>query len=929
MPQGPRSAAVIARLALGIGLVATALGAWQVKRDIERDARAQMGFAAEQVSIKIGERLRAYEMILRGGAGLFAGSNDVSREDWRRFVEEFQASALVPGVQGIGFARAIAPDQLAAHEAAVRAEGFPDYRVRPEGPRELYTSILYLEPFRDRNLRAFGYDMYSEPVRRAAMVQARDTGEAALSGKVVLVQETEAQVQPGTLMYVAVYDPSRPTDTPEQRRDALLGWAYSPYRMNDLMAGLLQGWQSEDGRYLHLRIYDGESIDPASLLFDSAAEEGLATAPAASDAALAARRTLRFHGRPWRLEFSRSAAAPGISYLPAWLTALGGLLLTGLLYGLLVSLSRTREHGLQLAHTLTEAVLRREKQLEESEFRWRFALEGSGSGLWDWNLADDTVWYSSRFKQMLGHADDDFGDGLEAWSGRIHPEDRERTLAAANDYLAGRTTLYSCEHRLRHKDGHYVWVLGRGMVVDRDAGGKPRRMIGTDADISASKALEASLRHSQAELEEAQRIAEFASWTLERDSGRVTWTPQLFHMLGLPPDPGGKAPPFDTHHRFFSRESHAALSAAVERLLADGTPYELELEMIRADGSHGWMLARGEPVRDAEGRVTGIHGVATDITARNQARRQIEQLNRLYAALSECNWAIVHCASEPELLERVCDVLVRHGGIDTAWVGLLDPATGAVRSGHARGEGAAEAAALPASADPGEPAGRGPFGTAARELRPVWVDELMADLPPGAWREAATHRGWRSAAFLPLRRGREAFAVLSLFSTETGWGDANLRQLVEQIGSNVNFAVEKLGIESEARTFRRQQNEAADRFRLLVEQSRVGAFIMQDGVIRYANLRAGEILGLPGPDGLIGRRLDDLADPEHRDSIGRVLADLTGGRVRAAKAEFSAPRPDGSRVRIGVNATLATDGEQAPVLGLLEEPAERRPAAGA
>lgn len=400
-------------------------------------------------------------------------------------------------------------------------------------------------------------------------------------------------------------------------------------------------------------------------------------------------------------------------------------------------------------------------------------------------------------------------------------------------------------------------------------------------------------------------------------------------MLGLPPDPEGHAPPFETHRRFFSPESHGQLVVAIDRLLADGTPYELELAMVRADGSSGWMLARGEPVLDAEGRVTGIHGVAADITARKQARLQIEQLNRLYAALSECNWAIVHCASEAELLERVCDVLVRHGGIDTAWIALLDPATGAVRPGPARGEGANEAVALPASSDPGEPAGRGPFGTAARELRPVWVDDLMAGLPPGPWRDAASHHGWRAAAFLPLLRGREAFAVLSLFSTQPGWDDANIRQLIEQIGSNVNFAVEKLGIESEARAFRRQQTEAAERFRLLVEQSRVGAFILQEGVIRFANLRAREILGLPGPDELIGKRLDEIADPEHREAIRRMLADLTGGRLRAAKAEISAARPDGSRIRIGVNATLATDGEQAPVLGLIEEPAEGRPAGGA
>lgn len=726
-------------------------------------------------------------------------------------------------------------------------------------------------------------------------------------------------------MYVPVYDPRRPATTTAERRDALLGWVYSPYRMNDLMAGVLQDWQTAEGRYLHLRIYDGESTEPALLLYDSANAAG-GGAPGATEK-LAASRKLGFHGRPWLLEFNRSSAAPGLSYLPAWLTAAGGTLLSGLLFGLLMSLARTRERGLQLAHTLTDAIRRREKQLEESEFRWRFALEGSGDGLWDWNLADDTVWYSPRFKQMLGYAPDEMGNGLAEWSDRIHPEDRERVLAAVNDYRQGQSPSLACEHRLRGKDGHYIWVLDRGLVVDRSDTGTPRRMIGTLADTTADKELKDSLRRSRTELEEAQRIAKFASWTLNKASGRVTWTPELFRMLGLPPDPDGTAPGFERQHEIFGAASYEKLQAAVAGVLEAGTPYELELEMVRADGSRGWMQARGEPVYAADGRISGIHGVAADITERKQARLRIEQLNRLYAALSECNWAIVHCASETELLERVCDVLVRHGGIDTAWIGRIDPATGAVATTYARGEGAEAIRDVPVSVDPGEPSGRGPVGMAARESRPVWIQDLLASPQAQAWQALATRLGWRASVCLPLLRGRTPFAVLTLFSTEAGWGDPDTRLLVEQIGSNVNFAVEKLGIESEARAFRQQQSEAQERFRALVERSRVGAFILQEGVIRYANLRAGEILGLPGPDQLLGRRLADIADPEHRDVIGQALADLTGGRAKAVKAVISAARPDGSRVEIGVNATLASEGDQAPVLGLIEDPSPG-PAAG-
>jgi len=106
----------------------------------------------------------------------------------------------LPGILGLGYARLIPPERLAQHLQEIRQEGFPDYHVWPEGERAVYTAIIYLEPFTNRNLRAFGYDMLSEPTRRVAMERARDDNAAALTGKVKLVQETVTDVQAGTLM---------------------------------------------------------------------------------------------------------------------------------------------------------------------------------------------------------------------------------------------------------------------------------------------------------------------------------------------------------------------------------------------------------------------------------------------------------------------------------------------------------------------------------------------------------------------------------------------------------------------------------------------------------------------------------------------------------------------------------------------------------
>ena len=190
---------------LAAGLLATLWVSLEVKKSLEADAAVHFSLVSDQVAFKVRDRLDAYALILRGAAGLFAARDTVSRAEWRAYVDTLRPHQSVPGVQGIGFSQVIPPAQLPRHLAAVRAEGFPQYTVRPPGVRDLYTSIIYLEPFRDRNLRAFGFDMFSEPVRRTAMEQARDSGEASLSGKVELVQETATAVQPGTLMYFPVY----------------------------------------------------------------------------------------------------------------------------------------------------------------------------------------------------------------------------------------------------------------------------------------------------------------------------------------------------------------------------------------------------------------------------------------------------------------------------------------------------------------------------------------------------------------------------------------------------------------------------------------------------------------------------------------------------------------------------------------------------
>ena len=143
-----------------------------------------------------------------------------------------------------------------------------------------------------------------------------------------------------------------------------------------------------------------------------------------------------------------------------------------------------------LLNTLNE----RENALLESEFRWKFAIEGTGDGLWDWNITNNKVFFSSNWKKMLGYTENEISNSLDEWQRLVHPDDWDDTMAKVQQHLTGKTSAYSSEHRLLCKDGSYKWILDRGLVVSRDDHGKPLRAIGTHTDITDRKHMEELIR---------------------------------------------------------------------------------------------------------------------------------------------------------------------------------------------------------------------------------------------------------------------------------------------------------------------------------------------------------------------------------------------------------------------------------------------------
>ncbi len=346
-----------------------------VREESYQNASVRFDFRVQEIITSIKKRLLAYEQVLLGGSGLFAASNDVTRQEWKTYVDKLRIEQNYPGILGIGYSKVIAPSNKEKLIKSVRKNGFKDFWIWPEGNRDIYTTIVYLEPFKDRNLRAFGYDMFTNPVRKKAMAQARDEGSSTISGKVTLVQETDKDVQFGFLMYVPIYKQNVPLETIEQRRKALIGYVYSPFRMNDLIEGIL----GEQFNILDLAIYDGEEESDSNIMYVSNPSDSTSTKQ--NQIVFVLSKKIVFNQHTWTVKFT---SLPGFNQTidseKGWIALIAGGAITLLFFTVAISLTTTRK-----LYKKTEQI-----------------LESTGEGIFGIDLKGYCTFVNKSAIEMLG-----------------------------------------------------------------------------------------------------------------------------------------------------------------------------------------------------------------------------------------------------------------------------------------------------------------------------------------------------------------------------------------------------------------------------------------------------------------------------------------------------------------------------------------------
>jgi PAS domain S-box-containing protein len=653
-----KKAPVIEWLTL-LSLLGITIIAWHlISLDSERIASRKFDVMVKETQSHIRERMNIYQEVLQGGVGLFAASNHVTNEEWRAYYEELHLQEKLPGILGFGYAEMLKQSDKEAFLESMRTDVNPNYVIKPSGNRDYYAAIKYLEPEDKRNKEAVGYDMYSEAVRRTALRDAALSGHMSISGKITLVQEIDHDVQAGILMYLPLYKKGLDTNTPDERWKAIQGYVYAPFRMHDLMNGILRQSLTD----LRLQLFDGESNHPADLMYDSNAKKR--DIPRISKNALSKYVLISIEGHVWTLYFETLPSfEASIDLQKAQLVLILGLLLSLLLFMLVRSLSVNREAALSLAKEMTSA-------LRESENRVRKLYESTPVMLQSIDPEGRLISVSDYWLEKHGYT-------REEVIGRM-----------STDFMTHETAVYARDVIIPQsmRDGYcknipYQKVTKSGEVfdvlissiVDYDAESKPLFGMAVLIDVTEENAA----KRATDELLDTIRSQFIMSITDVR--GKIIEVNDAFCEISQ----YSSNELIGVNHRLIKSDFHdKSFYSDMWRTISLGMSWRGEICNRAKDGTLYWVDSVISPLKGVDGKIERYIAIRSDITQRKfseqaerEQKQQIQQIieNQSVATfMIDAQHRVLHWNQACEILTGVeADSIV---GKAEAWRGFYPEA---------------------------------------------------------------------------------------------------------------------------------------------------------------------------------------------------------------------------------------------------------------
>lgn len=622
-----------------LSLVLTGLAWHYTTKTVEKDSQIDFKLQVSEAKNSLDFRLKTYINILEASQGLFAASKSVERDEWKAFVQSLNLQTLYQGIKGMGFIRYVPHSRKAFYEQQVKGDptvdrnGYPDFAIKPAGDRPTYFVIEYIEPFLP-NRAAMGFDINSEPMRRAAAERARDTGQVAVTGRVVLVQDPTKQ--PGLLILLPVYDRGMPHSTVEEKRRALLGFVYTPLRIKDLIEEALPNARQQG---LELKIYHNKE-----LMYDS---DRLQQVDRSKLQKLLHQETsLNVAGETWQLYFTHQTSKA--FWMPTPILVLsGGTLISFLLFGIMRSLMSSRQRAFQLASRMTAelSVSNAELQTEiQDRKQAEVALQNS-------QLLLDGVLNSSLDGVMAFRTLRDCQGKIVDFQWLLVNPAAEKMIGRTSDELIGKQMLKEMpEHLHQGLFAFYIRVVETGEPLEREFyyehdGIKSWFLITavkledgftvTFRDISERKRIEMVLQQSE---ERYRLMVEDQTELIARFNldGKLTFVNQAYcRYFGRQHEEliGSSFKPIIFPEDRQKYERH------LDSLILENSPETIEYRVM-VDGQVRHLQWSDRVICDRKGNFCEFQAVGRDISDRKKAEEELHQseefLKRLITSSADC-----------------------------------------------------------------------------------------------------------------------------------------------------------------------------------------------------------------------------------------------------------------------------------------------------
>jgi PAS domain S-box-containing protein len=469
-----------------------------------------------------------------------------------------------------------------------------------------------------------------------------------------------------------------------------------------------------------------------------------------------------------------------------------------------------REANEMLEDRVTERTATLEQALEsvqESEERYRAVSQSANDAIVTVDAAGNVVGWNRGAENIFGYTEIEIsGNSLLLLIPERYHERYEtglqRAVSGGDHDFTGKTVEME---GLRKGSSEFPLELSLSMW---EVAGK-RFFTGVIRDVTERKRTQGIAEREHIRLQTILKTASDGIHIIDADGVLVEANQAFLGMLGYDDSAIGRLRVTD----WDVQEKWPAIKARIDELIAMLGRTVFETRHRRRDGVVlDVEISLSAVVLDGK---SYLYSASRDITARKAAATKIHRLSNLYAALSQCNQAIVRCADEQQLFAQICSDAVQFGGMNMAWIGTLDEAGKHIKPVAAFGNGTQYLEGLAISVDADDPNGRGPTGSAFRENTSFWCQDFQNDPITAPWRDRASMYGWAASAALPLLRNGWVVGVLTLYASETNAFDQAARNLLEEMALVISFALDNFVREKARRQAEAALRESEARYRAM------------------------------------------------------------------------------------------------------------------